>query len=169
MITFTKVKLPHGWLSSMSAFPITFNGKEWRTNEHLFQALRFNDETIMEEIRLCRSPMSAKFFAKKNADKMVVEPKSKADLDNMKMVLRLKIDQHPEIKKALLETGNEMIVEDVTKRGIKGNNLFWGMAHVDGDWIGENILGNIWAELRQEMKMRWYSCPQCGKPIESPS
>jgi hypothetical protein len=39
--------------------------------------------------------MAAKMIAKKFRDQMVIEPMSDADLYNMKAVLRLKLDQHP--------------------------------------------------------------------------
>ena len=62
-ITFTKVKLPFGWLGNMAAFPIVHLGVKWRTAEALFQALRFEDQAIKEEIRLCSNPLKAKRIA----------------------------------------------------------------------------------------------------------
>lgn len=132
-------------------FPVVYQGQTWRTTEHLFQAMRFEDEGIKTAIQNEKSPLAAKIVAKKNAEKMVVKPCSDQDLENMKQCLRLKVQQHPELAEMLLETQNEIIVEDVTKRGVKGNNLFWGMANVEGEWVGKNILGNMWAELRQEL------------------
>ena len=43
----------------MSAHPIQYGGKIWKTSEALFQALRFNDEEIIEEIRVKSSPIAA--------------------------------------------------------------------------------------------------------------
>ena len=94
MITFTKVKLDYGWLGNMSPYSISYEDKEWRTAESLFQALRFDDDEIREMIRLERSPMGAKMKAKKYADKMVVEPMSDKDVGNMELIIRLKIEQH---------------------------------------------------------------------------
>ena len=51
--------------------------------------------------------MTAKMIAKKHRDKMVVEPRSQQDLDNMRLVLRLKVDQNPEVKRILLATKDE--------------------------------------------------------------
>ena len=39
----------------------------------------------------------------------------------MRLVLRLKVDQNPEVKRILLATKNDEIVEDCTKR----NPWFW--------------------------------------------
>jgi ribA/ribD-fused uncharacterized protein len=152
VIGFTKVVLPYGWLGNMSPFPLNFGGKEWRTSEALFQALRFKDESIQELIRAEKSPMSAKFVMKANKEHITTEPHSKKDVMNMKMCLRLKLEQHPQLVQELIDTGDKLIIEDVTARGDKGGNLFWGAMLVDGEWVGENMLGKLWMELRKELE-----------------
>lgn len=153
VIAFTKVALPYGWLGNMAPFPIRYGGMEWRTSEALFQAMRFAyDDPIREKIREEKSPMGAKFTAKANSDSMVVVPLSRLDVANMRRVLRMKLEQHPELVKRLLETGDSPIIEDVTSRKRAGNHRFWGAALEDGKWIGENTLGKLWMELRQKVK-----------------
>ena len=120
-------------------------------NMALFQAMRFNDPEIKEAIRAEKSPMGAKFCAKKYTEKMFVQPMSEQDLNNMRQCLRLKIDQHPELKKQLIETGKDFIVEDCTKRK-RGSGLFWGAALENGEWIGQNWLGKLWMELRMQIE-----------------
>ncbi len=151
MILIKKVKEEFGWLGNMSPYSVEFEGKTYRTTEALFQALRFDDDEIIEAIREQKSPMAAKMIAKKHRDRMVVTPLSTADLDNMRLVLRLKLEQHPRLRTALLATGTEEIVEDCTKRP-RGSGLFWGAALRDGAWVGENWLGRLWMELRDELK-----------------
>ena len=154
-VTFTAVKLPHGWLGNMSPFPVEHNGKCWRTTEALFQALRFGDEAIKEEIRGIASPFAAKLRAKKIAneqpDMLVIERMSKQDLANMKMVLRLKLKHHPVLKQQLLDTGDETIIEDATRQKSK-SKTFWGAILKDGKWVGENVMGKMWMKLREELK-----------------
>jgi len=151
-IAFTKVKLPFGWLGNMSPFPITHGGKDWFTTEALFQALRFDDEEIIEGIRAIKSPMTAKMAAKKHKEAMIVEPLSDQDVENMKLCVRLKLEQHPDLVPQLLETGDALIVEDCTSRGRRGSNLFWGAVKTENGWEGENKLGNIWMEIRNELR-----------------
>lgn len=154
IITFTKVKLPFGWLGNMAPYKLINDGVEWNTSEALFQALRFgNDEMdIKEKIRAEKLPMSAKMIAKSNIDKMCVTPMSEADLNNMRNVIRLKVNQHPELKDELLATGDDVIVEDVKNRQNE-SGLFWGAAlQDDGTWKGQNWLGKIWMEIRDELK-----------------
>lgn len=151
-IRFTKSVLPFGWMGNMSPYPIVYNKKEWKSAEALFQSLRFNDETIKEMIRAEKNPMNAKLKAKEFIDKMSIVQLSNDDVDNMKFCIKLKIEQYPNLKKLLLNTNDIPIYEDVTKRGDKGSNLFWGAMLVDNKWIGQNVLGNIWMDFRKEYK-----------------
>jgi len=151
-VTFTKAKLPFGWLGNMTRYPLNFEGQQWHTAEALFQALRFQDLQVREAIRVERSPMRAKMIAHAHADQMTVEPASAADLANMELVLRLKLAQHPKLQQALLETCDQQIIEDVTRRTGSGRHAFWGMALRSGEWVGENALGKIWMKLREELK-----------------
>ena len=119
MIRFTKVRLPYGWLSNMAPFPIMYNGKRWLTSEALFQAMRFDNEEIIELIRAQRSPMSAKMKAKANKLSYIIEPMSEQDVANMKLCVKLKIEQHPLTKKQLLATGTMLIVEDIESKQLQ--------------------------------------------------
>jgi ribA/ribD-fused uncharacterized protein len=148
-VSFTKVSQPYGWLGNMSPYPVEHNGKTYKTTEALFQAMRFVDEEIIESIRKCPSPMGAKMIAKKNRGKAVIEKCSESDIKNMRLCLILKIQQHQVIAKQLLGTGDQEIIEDTTNRNRK---CPWGAKKIDGRWIGENLLGKIWMELRSEMK-----------------
>lgn len=146
-IIIRKVKDPHGHWGNMAPYPVEFRGKVYRTTEALFQALRFEDEEVKREIREEKSPMSAKFVVKKHKDRMAVVPKSEADLTNMRVCLKLKVEQHPGLRRLLVASGEALIVEDCTNRQ-RGSGLFWGAALVGGEWRGENWLGRLWMELR---------------------
>jgi predicted NAD-dependent protein-ADP-ribosyltransferase YbiA (DUF1768 family) len=150
-ISFTKTKLPYGWLGNMYTCLIEYNGKTYKSTEALFQSLRFDDENIIEEIRCAHNGFSAKLVAKKYRDKYVIEPLCEQDIDNMRLCLKLKIKQHPNIKQQLIETYPLPIYEDVTKRGPKGSNLFWGAINENNNWEGKNILGELWMQLRNEI------------------
>ena len=146
-----KVKETHGWLGNMSPYPVEHEGKQFRTTEALFQSLRFEDEEVVEEIRAEKSPMAAKFVAKRNKERMVIEPCGEKDIENMRVCLRIKLSQHPELQELLLATEDEDIVEDCSKRK-RGSGLFWGAA-LEGDvWEGQNWLGTLWMELRANLR-----------------
>lgn len=149
-ITFTKVDLPYGWLGNMSPHPVKYDDKWWKTTEALFQALRFEDQGIREAIRVAQSPMTAKMISKarKNRHLRLIEPESPADLDNMRLVLRLKLQFHPKLKAELLATGDAVIIEDCSARAPSG----WGCQRIGGEWVGKNLLGKLWMELRGELQ-----------------
>ena len=151
VISFTNVNSPYGWLGNMSAFPIDYKNERWRTSEALFQAMRFEDEEIRQNIRAQRSPMAAKMRAKGSNHLMIVEPCSQQDLENMRICLDLKFSQHPGLRRQLIQTGNDTLVEDVSKRPT-ARSLFWGMQYINNEWVGTNTLGLLLMELREKLQ-----------------
>ena len=67
-----------------------------------------------------------------------------------KIVSILKLEQHPLLKKKLLDTGSAEIIEDCTTHD-RESSRFWGAVKKDGIWVGENKLGNLWMEIRDEL------------------
>ncbi|MEN9401128.1 MAG: hypothetical protein RL632_2231 [Bacteroidota bacterium] len=149
IIEFTKVKLEYGWLGNMFASPIVEDGVEWLTSEALFQSKRFNDPEIKEMIRRKKSPMKAKMKAKKYQNQMVIVPRSNEDVELMRMVVKMKFDQNATLKEKLKGLSGRIIVENVGNR--KGaRHLFWGAKLINEEWVGENRMGRILMELRDE-------------------
>jgi ribA/ribD-fused uncharacterized protein len=152
-ITITKVKEESGWLSCMSAYPVMYQGTQYKTCEALFQALRFEEYTdIQKAIQECPSPMGAKMIARKNREKLnrgIKWDEAPSDIPLMKKCLELKLEQHPELKDKLIETGNSVIIEDCTTHD-RESARFWGAVRKDGQWIGENVFGKLWMEIRDE-------------------
>ena len=160
MIAFTSVKKPYGWMGNTAPYPVSYGGDEFRTTEALFQAMRFAPGgelskvpyplvAIVDQIRREKSPMGAKMFAKSKSNAMLIPECGAQDVSNMRVCLRLKLAQHPELMPMLLATGDAHIIEDVTARP-RGNALFWGAANTLKGWEGKNVLGLMWEEMRQE-------------------
>ena len=82
---------------------------------------------------------------------------------NLERVLRLKLKQHPDLAEELRLTGDEEIIEDVTRRQ-HGNALFWGAARRGDRWVGENALGRMWMKLRDELASRPKKRPGRTRP-----
>lgn len=135
-----------------------YQGIKYRTAEALFQVLRFDKyPDVQREIWEQKSPMGAKMKARKNRELLTRGEKwdeSEDDIPKMKLVLQLKLEQHPELKQKLLDTGNALIAEDCTTHD-RESARWWGMVKKDGKWIGENIFGEIWMKIRDEMKNRF--------------
>ena len=151
MIAIAKAQAAYGELGNMSPHAVVYQSKRYKTAEALFQALRFEDDGIREEIRTASSPMIAKMIAKRHKAEMVIVQQSDQDLDNMRLVLRLKVEQNPEARRILRATKDEEIVEDCTSHS-RGSGQFWGKALVNGQWQGENWLGKLWMEIREEVR-----------------
>lgn len=150
VIAFTRVKEPFGWLGNMAPYPLPYRGQVWPTAEALFQALRFDDAEVREKIRTQRSPMAAKFVARNKDLKplMAVVPRSERDIENMRAVLRLKFTHYPKLRRCLKATHPHDIVEDCSKR----SDTFWGARLVGDEWYGENTLGNLLMDLRDQLR-----------------
>ena len=147
-ISFTKVDLPYGWLGNMAPYPIIYEDKEWRTSEALFQAMRFDSNEIKEIIRNEKSPMAAKMKAKSNKCSYIVQPMSEKDIDNMRLCLNLKFNQHSSLKEKLLKTGEHTIIEDIGSRRC-ARHEFWGAyKNEKNEWVGNNLMGKLLMELR---------------------
>jgi predicted NAD-dependent protein-ADP-ribosyltransferase YbiA (DUF1768 family) len=78
---------------------------------------------------------------------------SEKDAENMKMCVRLKVEQNHLLKEKLIKTKEFELIEDI---GIRNGerHLFWGAKKVNGEWIGKNTMGKIWMEIREELKKK---------------
>ena len=133
------------FLSNFSSFAILENGVLWMTVEHAYQAAKFTDPVIIDEIRGALSAHDAKQIARKYRDKVRADWGDDIKLGVMEKYLRMKIDQHPYVRENLLETGNAELIEDSSK------DSFWGRGP---RWKGFNYLGRLWMKLRSELRIR---------------
>ncbi len=127
---------------NFSAFQVDYNGFVFPTSEHAFQAMQFikTSPEIFEKIKNAKSAHDAQKIAYENKDKG--DPKWNEKMkDVMKDILRSKINQHPYVLKKLLQSGDREIIEDSWRDPVWG----WGE-----DKRGQNLLGQIWMELRKE-------------------
>lgn len=119
-----------GCLSNMSAHPVELDGRAWPRAEQLFQALRFPDDHPSRAVLLReRNPMRAKMAAKKAIADAIIAPRSDADLDNMRRIIRAKYEQHDEVRVVLASTAGRQILEDCSRRAGE-SGLFWGARRV---------------------------------------
>lgn len=142
--------------SNMYEAPMQVDGVTFPTVEHYYQwskAKQFGDAEAERKILKTASPKSVKAYGKKVKDfKEDVWNEKKDQI--MKIGLRAKFTQHPEILKKLMETGDKPIAE-ADPRG-----KYWGIgtssetskAKDPSKWPGKNKLGNILMDLRSELK-----------------
>jgi len=149
-------KGPHRNLSNMSQHPIEIDGETYPTVEHYFQAMKakaFQDEEMYGKIMKSKTPKAAK-AAGKLVKNFVTETWEGIRDSIMQKALRAKFVQHPELRKQLLETGDNMIGE------ANARDMYWGIGTgIESDksktpskWRGLNKLGKALMNLRTDFK-----------------
>ena len=133
-----------GELSNFAPYPVVVDGRRWPTTEHYFQAQKFRSQKDQETIRRAGSPSLAARLGRSRRRKLRRDWES-AKVGVMRVALRAKFEQHPELAALLLSTGEATIVEHTPRDG------FWGDG---GDGSGRNMLGRLLMEIRQELQGR---------------
>ncbi|MCD0446285.1 NADAR family protein [Glycomyces sp. A-F 0318] len=127
--------------NNFSAHSIEYRGKRYPTSEHAYQAAKCTDPAGQEVIRKARSPLHAKNLANETYRTAKDADWACKKVAVLEAILRAKLEQHPEARKALQESGDEEIVED------SPTDYFWGEG---ADGTGHNMLGKLWMKLRDE-------------------
>jgi len=127
-------------LSNFSAHRVEYMGETFATSEHAYQTLKFADPAMRAKIKNAPSAFLAREFGQAeqgrtpNFDKVNV----------IKDIMRAKIRQHEDVRRALESTGDAIILKDHPD-----DDGFWGTGP---DGKGQNVMGKIWMELRGEMR-----------------
>lgn len=129
-------------LSNFSSFRVNLWGHDFDTSEHAYHWMKFPDRPdIQEKILRARSAHDAFKIAREYG--AAVRPDWKLVRVNfMRDIIRAKHDQHEYVRRKLGETGARTLVEDAWR------DSFWGWGP---DKNGENWLGALWEELREEV------------------
>ncbi len=140
------IKIPHYetsyfLFSNFSPHAIFYKGVLYSTLEHAFQAQKFLDEKIREEVRNASSPLMAFKIGRSSPGKR--DDWNEAKMNVMHELLKVKVEQHEEVRQKLLETGDEEIIEE------NPNDSFWGAGN---DGKGENYIGKLLMKVREELK-----------------
>lgn len=140
-IYFYKVAEPYGCFSNFSYHGFQVDGKFWRTSEHYFQAQKFVGTLYEEEIRNVDTAIQA---AKMGRDRKRPLRKDWEEVkdDIMRKAVLNKFMQNEDIKKVLLETKEQEIIEQTT------TDYYWGCGD---DGTGKNMLGKILMEVRESL------------------
>jgi ribA/ribD-fused uncharacterized protein len=141
-IKFYRVDDEYGYFSNFAPYPISISCELWSTVEHYFQASKFLDYEITRKIKSIKSPMKAAEEGR-NPNNHLRNDWEEIKERVMKQALTAKFLQHHLLKVQLLETGDAKIVEHTV------NDNYWGDG---GDGTGQNRLGELLMEVREEIK-----------------
>lgn len=136
------------YFSPYTAHAIEVDGVLYPTVEHAYQCQRYTDPEIVEEIRFAHSPMKAWEASSKYKHLQIPEFKNgEYKVAVAKKLMRLKAEQHEEVRKFLLDSGDVKIVKHIVT--FPPGDGFWD----DGkEGEGLNHMGKIWMEIRDELR-----------------
>lgn len=129
------------FLSPFSGHMLEYKGVLYATTEHAYHCQRYTDPKVIKEIADARSA----FLAWKTSQKY--KTSQIQGFDDLKVALmedlfREKCKQHTDVKEALVNSENFVIVKHQ-------KDPFWG----DGlDGSGRNEMGKIWMKIRKELQ-----------------
>jgi N-glycosidase YbiA len=142
-IKFFKTKETYGCFSNFSRHAIYLDERQWATTEHYYQAQKFIGAIHYDHIAKAETPRIAADLGR-NTGFPIRADWEQVKVEIMKKCVRAKVLQHPQIKKLLLETGDEELIEN------SPYDSFWGCGK---DGSGYNMLGKILMEIRTELRM----------------
>jgi len=129
-------------LGCTSSHSFSLEGKEWPTVEHYYQALKFNDESYQEKIRLSESPQQAKKLGSTRFKRRRRDWK-KIKTTVMTRALYTKCRTYTHITEKLLDTHDTKLVEN------SQYDYYWGCGR---DRRGENHYGKVLMNIRNKLK-----------------
>lgn len=141
-IQFYSVNGAYGCFSNFSPHPVVIDGVTYPTTEHYFQSQKFLDPKIQRRIITASTPMQAAQLGRRRDFPLRKNWESCKDAIMLQAV-RAKVAQHPEVKEALLSTGNAPLIEHTA------NDSYWADG---GNGTGKNRLGKILVQVREEIR-----------------
>jgi ribA/ribD-fused uncharacterized protein len=140
---------PFGVLSNLFRRPIIFEGREFPTAEHAYQAGKARREEVREWILSAPAPGLVAMAAHGLYTWDIVPNWAEIKFDRMRQVLHAKFSQHTDLRKILFATGEARLVE--AGRVNNPVNRTWG--EVNGK--GSNRLGLLLMEVRAELRISY--------------
>lgn len=132
----------YGFLSNYSNHGIKMEGRYWNTVEHYYQAQKFIDGNIQDDIWSAKSPDKAKRIAHNFKEHINVDWNKIKDEVMFKAVLK-KFETHEDLCRLLIATGDNELVEN------SDSDFYWGCGW---NGTGQNKLGKILMEVKERLQ-----------------
>jgi ribA/ribD-fused uncharacterized protein len=134
----------HAFLSNFyEGEPFKLKSETCRTAEHCYQAAKASDPFEQMMVLASGPPGSAKM-----AGRLVRLRPNWEDIkiNVMRAVLRAKFSEGSDLASRLVATGDRYLIE-----GNVWGDKFWGCVKEGGTWVGQNNLGLLLMDRRQEL------------------
>ncbi|KAI6657308.1 Riboflavin biosynthesis protein PYRR, chloroplastic-like [Oopsacas minuta] len=141
VIEFYDEHKPYFGFTPYSMDNVRLDGVLWRTLNHYFQAQKFPHDVHREKINDYITPQKATYAAKVELKKHAISLTSSEKEIIMVRGLGAKFTQHPDLRKALINTGTRELLF------IHPMDFIWGT----GGSSGENKLGVLLMKLRSKL------------------
>ena len=133
---------PANPLASYSKHAFRLDGSDWPSVEHYYQAMKFDDQAIREEIRNALHPAKAARIARRQRRRV------RNGWDDVKEVYMtratyIKCRTHTAVADALTATGERTFIET------SQYDYYWGCGR---DTRGRNVYGRVLANVRQRLR-----------------
>ncbi|MBW4618767.1 MAG: NADAR family protein [Cyanosarcina radialis HA8281-LM2] len=138
---------PYGCFSNFSSHGFELDGYWWPTSEHYFQAQKFVDthRPWFDKIREVKRPNDAAKMGRERRYPLRQDWEKVKDEIMQKAVLQ-KFSTHADIREILLDTGDELLVEN------SPIDYYWGCG---ADGSGKNKLGEILVIVREILRNKF--------------
>lgn len=141
-IKFYRTKDPYGFLGNYYRARTFIYGRWWNWNEQPYQAAKTTVQSEIDAIWAAPKANESRLLGQK----VTMRPDWDAVKRSvMKECCMAKFLQHSDLRKQLMDTGTEELIEDTTT----SNDTYWGCG-TNGD--GQNMLGKILMEIRNLLK-----------------
>lgn len=139
----TEFRREYHFLSNFYPCRISYDDIAYPSVEHAFQAAKTNNREVRAAIALAPTPGDAKNKGRRVSLRHDFETKK---LEIMKELLLIKFSE-PALKEKLLATGDILLIE-----GNTWGDDFWGMIINPGGMVGQNHLGDLLMQVRDELR-----------------
>lgn len=142
-IRFYRASGRYGFLSSLFAEAVTFEGRVFPAAEYAYQFGKPTSPNVAEWLMgaptpsLCAQAAHALFVWQVKSDWATIK------VPRMRAVQMAKFTQHAYLRNALIETGDAVLMEESTM------DAFWGIGKKGA---GRNMLGLLLMEIRDELR-----------------
>lgn len=133
------------YLSNFYESPVQMDGYIYATVEHAFQAAKTMYLDERKQISECSTPGKAKRLGR---TVHMREDWESIKYDTMRSLVLQKFLNNPVIRKKLLDTNEEILIE-----GNNWGDKIWGQVkNSEGVYEGQNLLGKVLTSVREELK-----------------
>lgn len=151
-----------GVLSNMAATPITIDGVEFNSAEHIFQMMKFNNPEYVQKVWNGITANNKKSANIKMTAKSYEPDHRRPDwgsmiVDALKFAMQKKYEQCEAFRIELERSKGKIIVEQQANSRKPADT--WSAKLQGDEWVGSNLTGRLLMELRDNGKLE-YNLPE---------